>query len=160
MDSETESQLCLSLLEDAITKGVDGPVAAVMMEPIQGNGGHIEFPRSYYKGVREICDRHGVLMILDEVQTGLGRVGTMWAAEYYGVTPDIIVFGKGVGGGFPLAGILADTRLKWFDEGEEALTFGNSRCRWPPAPPPSRRSRTTACATKPARPANMRRRAY
>ena len=125
MDAEAESQLCLSLLEDTITKGVDGPVAAVMMEPIQGNGGHIEFPRSYYKGVREICDRHGVLMILDEVQTGLGRTGTMWAAEYYDITPDIIVFGKGVGGGFPLAGILADTRLKWFDEGEEALTFGN-----------------------------------
>lgn len=125
MDPEAESQLCLGLLEDTIVKGVDGPVAAVMMEPIQGNGGHIEFPRSYYKGVREICDRHGVLLIFDEVQTGFGRMGTMWAAQYYGVTPDIIVFGKGVGGGFPLAGILADDRLKWFDEGEEALTFGH-----------------------------------
>ncbi|MFL9872137.1 aminotransferase class III-fold pyridoxal phosphate-dependent enzyme [Paraburkholderia megapolitana] len=125
MDPEMESQLCLGLLEDAIVKGVDGPVAAVMMEPIQGNGGHIEFPRSYYKGVREICDRHGILFILDEVQTGFGRMGTMWASEYYDVLPDIIVFGKGVGGGFPLAGILADDRLTWFDEGEDALTFGH-----------------------------------
>ncbi|NPT43470.1 aminotransferase class III-fold pyridoxal phosphate-dependent enzyme [Paraburkholderia sp. 1N] len=125
MDPEVEVQLCLGLLEDTITKGVDGPVAAVMMEPIQGNGGHIEFPRSYYKGVREICDRLGVLLILDEVQTGFGRMGTMWAAEYYDVVPDIIVFGKGIGGGFPLAGVLADDRLTWFDEGEEALTFGN-----------------------------------
>ncbi|HEY0290214.1 MAG TPA: aspartate aminotransferase family protein [Pseudomonas sp.] len=125
MDPEAESQLCLGLLEETILKGVDGPVAAVMMEPIQGNGGHIEFPRSYYKGVREICDRHGVLMIFDEVQTGFGRMGTMWAADYYDVAPDIIIFGKGVGGGFPLAGILAHDRLKWFDEGEEALTFGH-----------------------------------
>jgi len=125
MDPEVEVQLCLGLLEDTITKGVDGPVAAVMMEPIQGNGGHIEFPRSYYKGVREICDRLGVLLILDEVQTGFGRMGTMWASEYYDVVPDIIVFGKGIGGGFPLAGILADDRLTWFDEGEEALTFGH-----------------------------------
>ncbi|MCS3468589.1 4-aminobutyrate aminotransferase-like enzyme [Pseudomonas sp. JUb42] len=125
MDPEAESQLCLGLLEETITKGVDGPVAAIMMEPIQGNGGHIEFPRSYYKGVREICDRLGVLMIFDEVQTGFGRMGTMWAADYYDITPDIIVFGKGVGGGFPLAGIAANSRLKWFDEGEEALTFGH-----------------------------------
>lgn len=125
MDPEAESQLCLALLEETILKGVDGPVAALMMEPIQGNGGHIEFPRSYYKGVREICDRLGVLMIFDEVQTGFGRMGTMWAADYYDITPDIIVFGKGVGGGFPLAGILASNKLNWFAEGEEALTFGH-----------------------------------
>ncbi|GLS23584.1 aspartate aminotransferase family protein [Labrys miyagiensis] len=124
MDPEAESALCLELLEDTIRKGVDGPVAAVMMEPIQGNGGHIEFPRSFYKGVREICDRQGVLLIFDEVQTGFGRLGTMWASQYYDVVPDITVFGKGIGGGFPLAGILADEGLAWFEEGEEALTFG------------------------------------
>ena len=66
-----------------------------------------------------------MLLIFDEVQTGFGRMGTMFAADYYDVLPDIIVFGKGVGGGFPLAGILADDKLKWFDEGEEALTFGH-----------------------------------
>jgi 4-aminobutyrate aminotransferase-like enzyme len=119
-----DSELCLGMIEDMIGKGLDGPVAAFMMEPIQGNGGHNEFPRSFYKGVREICDRHGVLLIWDEIQTGFGRLGTMWAAEYYDVQPDVVIFGKGVGGGFPLAGILADERLTWFDEGEEALTFG------------------------------------
>ncbi|NVN37622.1 aspartate aminotransferase family protein [Komagataeibacter swingsii] len=124
MDSEQEVRLCLELLEDTIRKGVDGPVAAVMMEPIQGNGGHIEFPRSYYHGVRDICNRTGALLIFDEVQTGFGRLGTMWASDYYGVTPDITVFGKGVGGGFPLAGILAHKDLTWFGEGEDALTFG------------------------------------
>jgi 4-aminobutyrate aminotransferase-like enzyme len=121
---DQDSRLCVEMIEDMIVKGLDGPVAALMMEPIQGNGGHNEFPRSFYTGVRELCDRHGVLLIWDEIQTGFGRLGTMWASEYYGVTPDIIIFGKGVGGGFPLAGILADERLTWFDEGEEALTFG------------------------------------
>ncbi len=121
---DQDSQLCLELIDDMMVKGLDGPVAALMMEPIQGNGGHNEFPPSFYTGVRELCDRHGVLLIWDEIQTGFGRLGTMWAAQYYGVQPDIVIFGKGVGGGFPLAGILADERLAWFDEGEEALTFG------------------------------------
>ncbi len=124
MDPETESQLCLDLLRDTIEKGVDGDVAALMMEPIQGNGGHIEFPRSYYHGVRELCDELGILLIWDEIQTGFGRTGEMFAADYYGVTPDIITFGKGVGGGFPLAGILADRELVGFGPGDDALTFG------------------------------------
>lgn len=121
---EQDAQLCLDLIEDMIVKGLDGPVAAIMMEPVQGNGGHIEFPRPFYAGVRALCDRHNILLIWDEIQTGFGRLGTMWASDYYGVVPDILVFGKGVGGGFPLAGILADQDLTWFDEGEEALTFG------------------------------------
>lgn len=123
---EQDSQLCLGMIEDMIVKGVDGPVAGFMMEPIQGNGGHNEFPLSFYKGVRDICTRHGILLIWDEIQTGFGRMGKMWAAEYYGVQPDIVTFGKGIGGGFPLAGILADEKLDWFEEGEEALTFGQS----------------------------------
>jgi 4-aminobutyrate aminotransferase-like enzyme len=124
MGPEAESQLCLELLRDVIEKGVDGEVAALMMEPIQGNGGHIEFPRSYYRGVREICDEAGIILIWDEVQTGFGRTGQMFAADHYGVTPDIIAFGKGVGGGFPLAGILAHEQLTGFEPGDDALTFG------------------------------------
>jgi 4-aminobutyrate aminotransferase-like enzyme len=122
---EQDSQLCLQMIEDMVLKGLDGPVAAILMEPIQGNGGHNEFPQSFYAGIRAICDRHGMLLIWDEIQTGFGRLGTMWAAEHYGIQPDIIIFGKGVGGGFPLAGILADSRLTWFGEGEDALTFGH-----------------------------------
>jgi 4-aminobutyrate aminotransferase-like enzyme len=121
---ETESQLCLSLLEEAIAKGVDGPVAAIIMEPIQGNGGHNAFALSYYESARWICDKKNVRLIFDEIQTSFGWLGAMGASDYYGVVPDILVFGKGVGGGFPLAGILADETLEWFDEGEEALTFG------------------------------------
>jgi 4-aminobutyrate aminotransferase-like enzyme len=124
LEPETESALCLQLLEDIISKGIDGKVAAILMEPIQGNGGHNEFSLSFLKGVREICDRHGIVLIWDEIQTGFGRLGTMWASDYYGIVPDILTFGKGIGGGFPLAGILASEKLEGFDAGEDALTFG------------------------------------
>jgi 4-aminobutyrate aminotransferase/4-aminobutyrate aminotransferase/(S)-3-amino-2-methylpropionate transaminase len=124
LDPETDAALCLDLLRDTIRKGVSGGVAAVMMEPIQGNGGHIEFPRSWYAGVRQICDEEGVLLILDEIQTGFGRVGSMWGSEYYEVTPDILVFGKAVGGGFPLAGVLVGQHIQPFASGDDQLTFG------------------------------------
>jgi 4-aminobutyrate aminotransferase-like enzyme len=124
LSPEDESELCLQLLRETIEKGVDGPVGALMMEPIQGNGGHVEFPASWYSGVREICDEHGIVLIWDEVQTGFGRTGEMFATEYYDGAPDIIVFGKGVGGGFPLAGILAHERFEGFRPGDDALTFG------------------------------------
>ncbi len=121
---EREATLCLELLEGVIERGVDGGVAALMMEPVQGNGGHIEFPASYYQGVRDLCHRHDVLLIWDEVQTGFGRLGAMFGAEHYGVQPDVIAFGKAIGGGFPLAGILVDEALEGFAEGDDALTFG------------------------------------
>jgi 4-aminobutyrate aminotransferase-like enzyme len=124
LDPETDAALCLELLRDTIRKGVDGGVGAVMMEPVQGNGGHIEFPRSWYAGVRQVCDEAGVLLILDEIQTGFGRLGSMWGADHYHVAPDILVFGKAVGGGFPLAGVLVGEALEGFAPGDDQLTFG------------------------------------
>jgi 4-aminobutyrate aminotransferase / (S)-3-amino-2-methylpropionate transaminase / 5-aminovalerate transaminase len=124
MAIETESQLCLQLLEETIQKGVDGGVAAIMLEPILGNGGHIVLPRSFLSGVRDICNRFGIVLIWDEIQSCFGRTGAMFAANYYDILPDIITFGKGIGGGFPLAGILASERLTGFSGGEDALTFG------------------------------------
>jgi 4-aminobutyrate aminotransferase-like enzyme len=100
--------------------------------PAEGNGTQLDFPERYYHEVRQICAEHDILLVFDEVQTGFGRTGKMWAAEHYGVTPDILVFGKGVGGGFPLAGVLASTALAGFQPGDEALTFGESRSAWPP----------------------------
>lgn len=125
MDVETDSRLCLSLLEDTIEKGVDGGVAAIMLEPIMGNGGHIVLPLSFLQGIREICDRHGIILIWDEIQSCFGRTGKMFASDLYGIVPDIMTFGKGVGGGFPLAGIFASEKLSKFDSGEDALTFGS-----------------------------------
>jgi len=124
MDTETDSKLCLALLEDTIQKGVDGGVAAIMLEPILGNGGHIVLPRSFLVGIQEICKRHDIILIWDEIQSCFGRTGAMFAADLYGIVPDIITFGKGIGGGFPLAGIMASERLSGFSGGEDALTFG------------------------------------
>ncbi|MBN1536261.1 MAG: aminotransferase class III-fold pyridoxal phosphate-dependent enzyme [Anaerolineales bacterium] len=115
---------CADILRDTIRLGTNGKPPAFLMEPVQGNGTQLEFPREYYHLVRDICTEENVLLIWDEIQTGMGRCGTMWASEYYGVEPDIIVFGKGVGGGFPLAGIIAREDLIGFEPGDDALTFG------------------------------------
>jgi 4-aminobutyrate aminotransferase-like enzyme len=121
---DQETDYCIGELRDAINRRATGLPPALIMEPVQGNGTQLDFPERYYREVREVCTEHGILLIFDEVQTGFGRTGKMWAAEHYDVTPDILVFGKGVGGGFPLAGVLASTALAGFQPGDEALTFG------------------------------------
>ena len=115
---------CLWNLRETIRHGTHRTPAAFIMEPVQGNGAETDFPMDYYRGVRQICDEEGVLLIFDEIQTGFGRTGAMWGADYYGVTPDILVFGKGIGGGFPLAGILIRDDLEGFSPGEDSVTFG------------------------------------
>ena len=121
---DEEVEYCLGELRDAIERRATGRPPAFFMEPVQGNGTQLDFPRANYEGVKRICREHDVLLVFDEVQTGFGRTGRMWAADYYGVTPDLLVFGKGIGGGFPLAGVLASERLRGFSPGDEALTFG------------------------------------
>jgi len=91
---------------DAAAKAIDGDTAAFIVEPVQGEGG-VNVPRDgYLAGLREICDANGALLIVDEVQTGIGRTGRMFALEHDGVTPDILTLGKGLGGGFPMAAFL------------------------------------------------------
>lgn len=124
MDIEQESALCLSLLEDTIIKGVDGGVAAIIVEPIMGNGGHIVHPKSFHQGIRDLCNKYNIVLIWDEIQSCFGRTGEMFAADYYGILPDIMTFGKGVAGGMPLAGIFASDKLDEFQGGEDQLTFG------------------------------------
>jgi 4-aminobutyrate aminotransferase-like enzyme len=115
---------CARFAEQAIEKAVDGRPIAFVMEPIQGNGGMIDFPAGYYPAIEAVCRRHDVLLIWDEIQTAFGRVGAMTAAELYGVSPDIIVFGKAVGGGFPLAGTIARDDLRPLEPGDQGFTFG------------------------------------
>ena len=122
--ADEEVDYCIGELRDAISRRATGLPPAFFIEPVQGNGTQLDFPDRYYHEVRQICTEHDILLVFDEVQTGFGRTGTMWAAEHYGVTPDILVFGKGVGGGFPLAGVLASTALAGFQPGDDALTFG------------------------------------
>jgi 4-aminobutyrate aminotransferase/(S)-3-amino-2-methylpropionate transaminase len=80
-------------------------VAAVILEPVQGEGGFIAMPEDFPRRLKEICERHGILYVDDEVQSGIGRTGPVWAIEHYGVEPDLIVSGKSLGGGLPLAGV-------------------------------------------------------
>jgi 4-aminobutyrate aminotransferase-like enzyme len=122
---EEDTELSLRLIREILDRGTEGPVAALIYEPIQGNGGHNEFSPRWHRGIRDICDEYGMLLIVDEVQTGFGRTGALWASDYYDIKPDILVFGKGVGGGFPLAGVLTRAEYANFVAGDDQLTFGH-----------------------------------
>ncbi len=116
---------CVDFAKDIILRGASEPPVALMMEPFQGNGGMICFPPEYFKAIRKLCDELNMLLIFDEIQTGFGRLGTWFAADYYNVTPDILVFGKGVGGGFPLFGVIYDHNLKGYSPGDHSYTFAH-----------------------------------
>lgn len=116
---------CADFIEEAIEKMPDGNICALIMEPIQGNGGQIIFPPEFHVRMREICDKFGMLLIYDEVQTAFGRVPAMFACQFYHVVPDIIIYGKGLGGGFPIAGTLSREGLAKFSSGDHGFTFGH-----------------------------------
>lgn len=119
--------MCARIIKLTIEKAAPGPVAGIIIEPIQGNGGQIPCPPEYLKEIRGICDRYNILLIFDEIQTAFGRMGTMFAAEYYQVTPDLMCIAKALGNGFPIGGVVIDERLKVFEPtGEDVYTFGNS----------------------------------
>jgi len=111
---------------DAVKKATTGKTCAVMLEPIQGEGGVNVPSADYLKGVRRWCDERNIVLILDEVQTGMGRNGTLFAYEQFGVEPDIMTLAKGLGGGFPIGAILAKDRFAVFKPGEHGSTFGGN----------------------------------
>ncbi|HUW08827.1 MAG TPA: aminotransferase class III-fold pyridoxal phosphate-dependent enzyme, partial [Anaerolineae bacterium] len=118
--------MCAEMLRLTIQRGVNGPAAGLILEPIQASGGQIIFPKRYLQRVREICDEYGVPLIFDEIQT-FCRIGEWFAADYFGVTPDIIVLGKALGGGLPIAAILIRDTLEGFSlSAEELHTFANN----------------------------------
>jgi 4-aminobutyrate aminotransferase len=99
-------------LEALFKSDVDpAAVACVVLEPVQGEGGFVPMPRDFPPRLRELCDRHGILYIDDEVQSGVGRTGPVWAIEHFGVEPDILVSGKSLGGGLPLAGVTGRSEI-------------------------------------------------
>lgn len=116
---------CADFIEEAIEKMPDGKVCALIMEPVQGNGGQIFFPPEFHRRIREICDKFEILLIYDEVQTGFGRVPAMFGCQLYNVVPDIIIYGKALGGGFPIAGTLSREGLAKFSAGDHGFTFGH-----------------------------------
>ena len=112
---------------DALEAAIDEKTAAIILEPVQGEGGIRPLPDACLKGVRELCDKHGILLILDEVQCGVGRTGKLFAHEWAGITPDIMMVAKGIGGGFPLGAVLAtENAASGMTAGTHGSTYGGN----------------------------------
>jgi 4-aminobutyrate aminotransferase len=125
---ETCGLACLNLVEKALETVVPpDDLAAIVIEPIAGEGGYIVPPDGFLQGLREICDRHGALLIADEVQTGLGRTGRMFGVDHWGVVPDVMCLAKPLGGGLPLGAMLAKAELvdAW-PPAAQGSTFGGN----------------------------------
>jgi acetylornithine aminotransferase/acetylornithine/N-succinyldiaminopimelate aminotransferase len=111
---------------EAIEEAINEKICAVMLEPIQGEGG-VNLPdKNYLKIVSELCRQRGILFILDEIQTGIGRTGSLFAYEQYGIEPDIMTLAKGLASGIPIGAILARERASVFSVGEHGSTFGGN----------------------------------
>ena len=111
----------------ALQKQVSDRTAAIMLEPVQGEGGVVVADQAYLKAVRDLCTQQNILLIFDEVQTGMGRTGTLFAYEQLGIQPDIMTLAKGLGGGFPIGACLATEQVaQAFSPGSHASTFGGN----------------------------------
>ncbi|MBD2100552.1 acetyl ornithine aminotransferase family protein [Leptolyngbya sp. FACHB-261] len=122
------TQAALDHLEEKLFPSVLPPdeIAAILVEPIQGEGGYVVPENGFLGRIREICDHHGILMVVDEVQAGMGRTGRLFAIEHWDVQPDIISLAKGVASGLPLGAILARPELMTWPPGAHATTFGGN----------------------------------
>ena len=119
---------CLQQFDTIFQKFIDPScVAAILVEPVQGEGGYIAPPKAFLQGLRDICDTHGILLIFDEVQTGIGRTGELYAFQTFGVKPDILTSAKALGGGIPLSAVIAKKELmdQW-PAGAHGGTFGGN----------------------------------
>jgi 4-aminobutyrate aminotransferase len=126
-DPEVVAERCAEMVEWAINYQTSGDVAAFIAEPVMGEGGILVPPASYFQRVKEILDRHGILFIADEVQSGFGRTGKLFAIEHFGVEPDIMVMAKGIADGFPLSATVARPDVAdSFRPGEHLSTFGGN----------------------------------
>lgn len=111
----------------AAEKAITDETAAILLEPVQGEGGLRDFPVQSLKRIRQLCDEHGLLLIFDEVQCGIGRTGKLFAYEWAGVEPDLMAIAKGIGGGFPMGACLAtDEAAKGMTAGVHGTTFGGN----------------------------------
>jgi 4-aminobutyrate aminotransferase len=126
---EHDEEETFAYLEDVLFRYQVAPseVAAIFVEPVQGEGGYIVPPASWLQRLRALCDRHGILLVADEVQSGMGRTGRMWAIEHSGVQPDILISAKGIASGLPLGAFMARAPLmeKW-GAGAHGSTYGGS----------------------------------
>jgi 4-aminobutyrate aminotransferase len=124
----TDVGACLAHLDRLFALAVPPEeVAAILVEPVQAEGGIVVPPPAFLHGLRERCDRHGIVLIFDEVQTGFGRTGAMFAAQRFGVTPDVMAVGKAIASGLPLSAVVGrrDLMAAW-PEGSHGTTFGGN----------------------------------
>ncbi|CAF1071375.1 unnamed protein product [Rotaria sordida] len=130
-DDESVSQATINWIENFIFKTTTPPedIAAIVVEPIQGEGGYFPSPASFLPELRRICNENGILLIVDEIHSGMGRTGKMFATEYYNVEPDIICLSKGIGSGLPIGVCVARADIMNWPRGSHASTFsGNPVC--------------------------------
>lgn len=121
------ARACAKEIEDVIQYSTSGDVAAFIAEPLMGEGGIIVPPENYFREVKKVLDKHGILFIADEVQSGFARTGKMFAIEHYGVTPDILVTAKGIADGFPLSGFTTRPEIAdAYKPGDHLSTFGGN----------------------------------
>jgi acetylornithine/N-succinyldiaminopimelate aminotransferase len=110
----------------SVEKLINGKTVAVMLEPIQGEGGVIPATREFMQQLRALTQKHNILLIVDEVQSGCGRAGTLFAYELSGIEPDIMTLGKGIGGGVPLAALLCKAAVEVFEAGDQGGTYNGN----------------------------------
>jgi len=122
------SQGALNWIEERLFKTTTPPdeVAAIVVEAVQGEGGYVPAPKDFLKGLRRICDEHGILLVIDEVQSGMGRTGKMFASDHYDVQPDIVCIAKGIGSGLPIGACVARADIMNWKRGAHASTFGGN----------------------------------
>jgi 4-aminobutyrate aminotransferase len=126
--TDTSGCACVKQIEETVLKRTAPPdeVAAIFVEPIQGEGGYHVPPPGFLPALRELCDRYGILLVADEVQTGMGRTGKLFAVEHWDVEPDIICMAKGIASGMPLGAIVAKDEVMDWPSGSHASTFGGN----------------------------------
>ena len=122
------ARACIDYIENILFARTVPPeeVAAVFVEPIQGEGGYVVPPPNFLPLLRELCDRHGILLVVDEVQTGMGRTGRWWAVNHWDVVPDIVCIAKGIASGLPLGAMVARKELMTWGPGAHGNTFGGN----------------------------------
>jgi acetylornithine/N-succinyldiaminopimelate aminotransferase len=111
---------------DSVRKLIDAQTVGIMLEPVQGEGGVLPATKEFMQGLRKLADEHKLLLIVDEVQTGMGRTGSLFAYQQFGITPDIMTLAKGIGGGVPLAALLARQEVCVFVHGDQGGTYNGN----------------------------------
>src|SRR5246127_435161 len=127
-DAEAFAMGCARFIEDKLFKTTLAPeeVAAIFVEPVQGEGGYVVAPKIFMQELRRICDRHGILLVVDEVQSGIGRTGKWFAVEHTGVEPDMVCIAKGIASGMPLGVTVSRAEIMDWVPGSHASTFGGN----------------------------------